>query len=109
MVGVWQGGSQIDRSCSVLHCVVQELDFAGPCSSLRVRWQPNHSLQSSARHLFLDFWKIPLRNGEVRVDRIQVLNQKKGCAVRLHNVSDVDQAGSSSAINRRVNVAILEI
>ena len=66
-------------------------------------------LSGRRRHLFLDFREIALSDGEVRIDGIHALDGEQGTRIRLHHISRVHQPRTGAAVNRRVNVAVLQI
>src|SRR5258708_19062023 len=87
VVRVVDGGPQVDCAAAVLHRVVKEFNSANSRCTFLVRRKPNQRLQTTACHLLLDFGKIALRDGEVRIDWVQPLNGKQGACVRLHHVA----------------------
>src|SRR6266478_2281785 len=108
-IRVRNGCTQVDRSGAVLDSVIQELNSPGPRAIYRVGRQTDHRFEVSLRHLFLNFRQITLGNGEVCVDRIEPLDRQEGSRIRLHNVAYIDQTGTRTSVDRRMDIAVFEI
>src|SRR4051794_15111189 len=110
-MAIWvaDGRAQINRAAAVLHRVVKKFDPPGASRTLLVRREPNQRLEATMRHLFLNFREIALCDGEIRIDGIHALYGEQLSRVCLHYVSGVHKTRTGAPVNRRMNVAILQI
>ena len=57
-------------------------------------------MQRASGKLVLHFRKVGLGDREVRVDRVQPLNEQQPGAIRLHHISYIDEPHSRPAVDR---------
>ncbi len=108
-IGIVQRGAQVNRAAAVLHGVIQKLDPAISACVRGIGGKSNHRCERATRHLSLNFRQIALGNRKVGIDGIEPLNGQQGSGVGLHHVAYIHQASPGSAVDGRVNVAILEV
>jgi hypothetical protein len=108
-IGVPNRRAKVDRAGPGLHGVVQERHRAHARTRVGVRRQSHPRLKCAAGHLCLHLREVALGDGEVRVDGIDPLDHQQRRRVRLHDVPDVDQTSAGPTVDRRMDVAIVEI
>ena len=108
-IGVPNRRAKVDRAGPGLHGVVEERHRAHAGGGVGIRRHSHPRLKCASGHLWLHLREVAFGDGEVRVDGIDALDRQQRGRVRLHDIPNVDETSAGPTVNRRVDVAIIEI
>src|SRR5260370_38903613 len=101
MIGVGDGGAQIDRAGAVLDGVVEKCELAAVGVVFRIGGEPNKGLQRPASRFFLHVGEAALGSGEVRINISKALVRYQAGSVGRYKVADIDEPCAGQALPRR--------